>query len=314
MGAGRPRQRFDLSLKASSRPRTIPDFSGPPDMSTSPSATARLAHALAERFGTAFDTPLIPSDGAETVARMAEHRSHRRFLPQPVAPELLHVLLGCALSAPSKSDLQQADVIHVADRAKVEAITALIPDMPWIAKAPVFLVFCGNNRRLRQIGALRGKPFANDHLDHFMNAAVDAGIVMASFICAAEAVGLGTCPISAIRNHPHEVSSMLALPEWVFPVAGLCVGYPQEAGRISARLPLEITVHVDRYDENAIAEKIDAYDRRRHALQPYRKQRHVKRYGEAELYGWSEDKARQYSVPERANWGAFIREKGFKLD
>jgi hypothetical protein len=47
--------------------------------------------------------------------------------------------------------------------------------MPWIADAPVFLVFCGNNRRIRQIGEWRGKPFANDHLDHFMNAAVDAG-------------------------------------------------------------------------------------------------------------------------------------------
>lgn len=185
--------------------------------------------------------------------------------------------------------------------------------MKWINNAPVFLVFCGNNRRIRQIGGWRGKPFANDHLDHFMNAAVDAGIVMTTFIRAAEAVGLGTCPISAVRNHSNEVSRLLELPDWVFPVAGLCVGYPAEPGRISARLPLDVTVHVDGYDETNIKEKIDAYDRRRHELQPYRKQRHVEHYGKAAFYGWSEDKARQYAVSERADFGTFIRQKGFSL-
>ena len=185
--------------------------------------------------------------------------------------------------------------------------------MPWIADAPVFLVFCGNNRRIRQIGDWRGKPFANEHLDHFLNAAVDAALVMMSFIRAAEAVGLGACPISHVRNHPHELSRLLALPDAVFPVAGLCVGYPAEAGRLSARLPLEVTVHVDRFDEARAKEDIDAYDRRRHALMPYRRQRYADRYANADFYGWSEDKARQYSVSEREDFGAFIRSHGFSL-
>ena len=134
-----------------------------------------------------------------------------------------------------------------------------------------------------------------------------------NFIRAAAAVGLGTCPISAVRNRPDEVSRLLELPDWVFPVAGLCAGYPAEAGRISARLPLEVTVHVDRYDETGLEQKIDAYDQRRQALQPYRRQRHVQRYGESSSYGWSEEKARHYSAPERADFGAFIRKKGFSL-
>lgn len=274
----------------------------------------RIRDALAERFGAPLDVIEADFPGLKELARIASHRSHRKYRKQPIDPGLLRLLFACALSAPSKSDLQQADIIHVADRAGIKAIVELIPDMPWINDAPVFLVFCGNNRRIRQIGEWRGKPFANDHLDHFMNAAVDAGLVMMNFIRAAEAVGLGACPISAIRNHPHEVSRLLALPDWVFPVAGLCVGYPAEAERISARLPLEVTVHVDRYDETDVGKKIDAYDRRRHALQPYRRQRHTERYGQAAFYGWSEDKARQYSVPERADFGAFIRAKRFKLD
>ena len=55
-------------------------------------------------------------------------------------------------------------------------------------------------------------------------------------------------------------------------------------------------------------------DRRRAALQPYKKQRGAKRFGEAPFYGWSEDKARQYAEPQRVDFGAFIRRKQFKLD
>jgi len=281
-------------------------------MTTDQNSSHDLHAALLARFGSApeFD-PGLP--GLDELAHIAGHRSHRKFTRQTVAPELLRLLAACAFSAPSKSDLQQADLVHVADRAKVKAIADGIPDMPWIADAPVFLVFCGNNRRIRQIGEWRGKPFVNDHLDHFMNAAVDAGIVMMNFIRAAEAAGLGACPISAVRNRCEEISRLLELPGQVFPVAGLCVGYPAEPGRISPRLQLEVTMHVDRYDESGVQEKIDAYDQRRHALQPYRRQRNANRYPDVGFYGWSEDKARQYSVPERADFGAYIRKIGFSL-
>lgn len=272
----------------------------------------RIERAAAERFGVEI-TAAPEWPGLEELARSLEHRSHRRFAARPVDPALLRLLFACAFSAPSKSDLQQAGIVHVADAASRKAIVDTIPDMPWIMDAPVFLVFCANNRRIRQIGEWRGKPFANEHLDHFMNAAVDAGLVMMSFTRAAEAAGLGTCPVSAVRNHPDVVSRVLELPAGVFPVAGLCAGYPAEEGRITPRLSLDVTVHVDRYDETNLKEKIDAYDRRRHALQPYRRQRHIERYGQTAFYGWSEDKARQYSVPERADFGAFIRKQGFSL-
>lgn len=272
----------------------------------------QISAALRIRFG--GDFPIKPNQaGLGELARIADHRSVRRYRPDPVDPALFRLLCACALSAPTKSDLQQADIIHVADPARRQRIIAHLPDMGWIADAPLFLVFCGNNRRIRKIGEWRGKPFANEHLDHFMNAAVDAGIAMMNFISAAEAAGLGTCPISAIRNAIDTVSSELALPEGVFPVAGLCVGYPASPGHISPRLPLEVTVHTDRYGETGLRENVDAYDRRRHANHPYGKQRRTARFGAAEFYGWSEDKARQYAEPERADFGDYIRRQGFSL-
>jgi nitroreductase/FMN reductase [NAD(P)H] len=112
----------------------------------------------------------------------------RRYSERPVEPALLRLICACALSAPSKSDLQQADIV-ILNKTDQHAIARLIPDQPFIARAPAFLIFLANGRRLPEISKLRGKPFANDHLDQFFNAAVDAGILLACFIRAADAVG-----------------------------------------------------------------------------------------------------------------------------
>ena len=276
-------------------------------------SAARLREALVERFGESFSVDAsLP--GLDALARIAAHRTQRRYTDKAVDPALLRLLCACALSAPSKSDLQQCDILIVADAASRRAIGDLIPDMPWVATAPVFLVFLANGRRLKRIAELRGKPFANDHLDQFFNAAVDAGIVLATFLRAADAVGLGTCPISVIRDHSAKVSEMLRLPQRIIPVAGLTVGWPSEAGHISPRLSLASTVHEGKYDEGDLAARIDAYDKRRAAIHPYGRRRAPERWDTADFYGWSEDKARQYGVPQRADFGAFVRSKGFCLD
>jgi nitroreductase len=273
----------------------------------------RLLAALRARFGTAPTLSEAPQ-GVEVLADMANRRVMRRYQEKPVDPALIEVLCGVAMSAPSKSDLQQVDIIVVSDPAQRARLEALLPDNPWLKAAPVFLVFCGNNRRHRLLFEWRDRPFVNDHLDPFFNAAVDAGIVLATFCTAADRAGLGSCPISAIRNHAAEVSEILGLPRHVFPVAGLGVGWPAFEGVMSPRLGLDVTVHHDRYDETALRERVAAYDRRREQVQPYRTQRQVERFGQSDTYGWSEDKARQYSVPERVDFGAFVRKIGFKLD
>lgn len=276
-------------------------------------AVNSIKAALMQRFGEDFavDPEL---QGVDALAKIAGHRSHRRYLPRPVEHGLLRLVCACALSAPSKSDLQQSDIVIVNDAAIRKGIVATIPDMPWIEDAPAFLVFVGNGQRLPAVSRLRNKPFPNDHLDAFFNASVDVAIVLATFMCAATAVGLGCCPISAIRDHPEVVSELLRLPQRLFPIAGLCVGWPAQEGEITPRLSLQTTVVENSYSERDLAGEIAAYDRRRTALRPYRHQRNVERWGAAQPYGWSEDKARQYAEPTRTDFGRFIRGKGFRLD
>jgi FMN reductase [NAD(P)H] len=268
------------------------------------------------RFGEAPDLadelPDIP-----WLRQVLLRRTHRRYAARPVPEALLRLLLGAAFSASSKSDFQQVSVIRVAERGRRDRLVALVPDMLWIGNAPVFLVFCGDARRLERIGELRGHKQGNGRLEGFFNATIDAALVMQTLIMAAETAGLGCCPISAIRNHADAVAGILELPDKVFPVAGLCLGYPAAEGFVSMRLPLAVTLHTDRYDDSALAAEIDAYDRRRAVrhMPPREQQRLPQTFGYADFYGWSEDKARQAAAqPEGQSFPSHLRTRGFTFD
>lgn len=277
------------------------------------SAQDRIADATLRRYGEGLLAP-APLPGIEALAALNERSVCRRYRPEPVPEHLFRLLCATALAAPTKSDLQQADIVRVRSPEKRAAIHALLPSSPWIAGAPEFLVFCGNGFRLWRIFERRGVAFPNDHLDAFFNAAVDGAIVLATFVQAAELAGLGSCPISEIRNHAATISALLELPDRVFPIAGLTLGYPEAKEPMSPRLALGATVHVDRYAAEKLEQELDEYDVRRVRDRPYRRQRNVDRFGTAERYGWTEDKLRQYSDTQRVDFGGFVRAKRFRLD
>lgn len=243
-------------------------------------------------------------------------RTHRRYADRPVPPGLVRLLLAAAFSASSKSDFQQAAAIEVADPGRRARLAALVPDMPWIGNAPVFFVFCGDARRLERVGALRGHRVDNAGFEGFFNAAVDAALALQTLILAAETAGLGCCPISVLRNHADAVAEILDLPDKVFPVAGLCVGWPALEGHVSLRLPLAVTVHRESYDDADLPRQIEGYDRRRAAryMVPRAQQRAPDRFGYVDFYGWSEDKARQATDPEGRGFADHLRRRGFRFD
>ena len=274
-----------------------------------------LADLVTLRYG--IETDLGADRPAEgPLATILDRRSHRRWTEDAVPEDMLQLLFACAFSASAKSDLQQSGVVVVRDKAVQQKITDLIPAMPWIASAPVFMVWIGDSHRIRRISEMRNIPFGNDHLDSFLNAATDTALAMQTFILAAESQELGCCPISNVRNHTDAMKDLLGLPPHTFPYAGLCVGYPLRDGFSSMRLPLSRFVHDSTYNEATLEADIDGYDQRRAARHapPKSSWRDVEKWGEPEFYGWSEDKARQVAVTERDNLGPFVRAQGFKLD
>jgi nitroreductase len=277
-----------------------------------------LGALIADRFGSDTSVADIAPTArlaAGELARILARRTQRSYTEAPVPDGLIDLLLAVALSASSKSDFQQVSIIKLKDAQKRARIAAHFPAMPWIGKSPAFLVFCGDARRLERIGTLRGHVKRNGDIEAFLNASVDAALALQTFILAAEAIGLGCCPISVIRNQMATVSEALALPDGVFPVAGLCLGYPAGRGHVSMRLPPSITVHTDRYDDSDLEAGIDAYDRRRDARHAMTReqQRNPQAFGYAAFYGWSEDKARQAAQPEGASFAEYVKTHGFSF-
>lgn len=269
-----------------------------------------------ERFGLTPSPDDLPDPLPDGLRRLLARRSVRRYRPDPVAPSLLTALLACAQSGPTKSNLQQYSILVLRDEGKRRRLGELIASAPWAAEAPVFLVFLGDPRRGRRIAEIRGYPYRNDNLDSFMNAAVDAAIAMQSLILAAEAAGLGCCPISVVRNRLDELGALLELPDGVFPVAGLSLGWPAEEPAVSLRLPPVLVVHEDRYDDSRLEAELAAYDERVFARAPIppEKQRHVDRYGVAACGTWPENVARQLSLPERPDFRAWLARHGISAE
>ena len=252
----------------------------------------------------------------EFIRRVISRKTVRRYTDVVPDQSLLDLLVAAALSASAKSDFQQASIMQIDDPTKRTAIGKLFPAMPWIGVSPVFFVFLGDARRLQRIGELRGKPVRNGTLEGFFNASVDAALALQTMILCAESAGLGVCPISVIRNEIDTVAAILGLPDLVFPVAGLCLGYPQGEGYVSLRLPRPVTTHRDGYDDSRLAEGLADYDRRRDARHsiPADQHRSNAEYGKADFYGWSEDKARQAAKAEGAAFPPYLRSHGFTLD
>jgi nitroreductase/FMN reductase [NAD(P)H] len=259
------------------------------------------------------DAGLAPAATA-ALSRILARRSYRRFSDRPVPEALYSALLACAQSAPAKSDLQQYSILDVRDPAKKAALAGLC-DTAWMADAPVLLVFCGDLRRAQRVCELRGHAHAQNTLDSFMNAAVDAALAMQSLIAAAEAAGLGCCCISQVRKRLPETAELLGLPDGVFPVAGLAAGWPDEARDVTRRLPASVVVHRDAYDDSGLGAEIDAYDQRRHAVRPLANQIKPEKFGTADFYGWSENAARRLAEPsDLGGLRAFLAAHGFDLD
>src|ERR1700709_748428 len=219
---------------------------------------------LRARFGIDLPETEVP----DAIASLINRRVTRRYTEQDVPDNLLDGLLAAAQSAPAKSDLQQYSVVVMRDRPRIKQIADWIGTMDWIATAPVFLVWCGDMRRGQRLCALHDMPHANNNMDTFLNTAVDCTLAMGAFMAAAEAVGLGTCPISYVRSHIERVSPLLNLPSGVYPVAGLVVVWPVFRRPVSMPLPPGIVVRRERYDDSGLEADVADYDQRRHARDP----------------------------------------------
>jgi nitroreductase len=206
----------------------------------------------------------------EALDAILSHRSVRDYLPQPVPGHALELAIAAAQSAPSSSNLQAWSVIAVEDKDIKDRLNAVAGNQRQIAQAPLLLVWLADLARPRDIAQTRGGTAEGlDYVESFLLGVIDAALAAQTAVVALESLGFGTCYIGAIRNDPETVARELGLPEGVFPVFGMTIGYPDPAkpAGVKPRLGREAVVHRNRYDPAAHRPVLDPYNKALGAFQ-----------------------------------------------
>jgi FMN reductase (NADPH) len=239
----------------------------------------------------------------------------RDYRPDPVPDELVEILVAAGQRSSTSSNLQTYSVVVVRDADRRARLAELCGRQRQIVQAPVFLAWCADLSRLDRVCQQRGYEQDADYLESFLVAAVDAALAMQNAALAAESLGLGMCYIGAIRNQPRAVIDLLGLPQRVFPVSGMTVGWPAAEPFLRPRLPLEAILHRETYDTAGESEALAAYDEAMIETGIYdgRQVPVPGLEGEVEAYGWQEHSARRASQPWRTELRAVLEEQGFGL-
>lgn len=197
-----------------------------------------------------------------TLTTLLSHKSIRHYLDKPLPDGALELMIAAAQSAASSSNLQLWSVVAITDSERKQRLSELANNQSQITQAPLFLVWLADVSRLEKIMATDNLNTQGLHqLDLFLIAIIDAALAAQNAVIAAESQGWSTVYIGALRNNVTRVSAELQLPEGVFPVVGLCVGYENTDKNIAVkpRLPQEAVLHKEVYQSNS-ANVIDDYN------------------------------------------------------
>jgi nitroreductase len=203
-------------------------------------------------------------EGVPELGKFLNHRSVRKYKTEPIPESVIRGLIGCAQSAATSSNLQLWSVISVQDPERRDQIATLCGDQKQIRDASWFLGFFADHHRLRLAAAAVGEDAIGlDFEEFYTMAVIDASLAAERLVCAAESLGIGICYIGALRNDPFAVKEIFGLPEGVFGVFGLCLGWPEEpmTSEIKPRLAQEAVWFRERYVAD-VSNHVTEYDNR----------------------------------------------------
>lgn len=247
-----------------------------------------------------------------TIELIYQHGSVRQYKPDPVPDSMVEEIVAAGQRASTSSNLQTYSVVVTTDRGKINKIQKITGGQKHITQAPVFLLWCADFSRLKRVCSHQGYTLNANHIENFLVGAVDAAIASQTAGLAAESLGLGFCYIGAIRNDPRQVITLFELPELVYPMFGMTLGWPVKAPLIRPRLPLKAVLHQETYQQDDL-DHLKEYDQDMIDTGIYQG-RQVDRQDQVPTeYGWMEHSARRVSKPSRPELRDTIREAGYLL-
>lgn len=198
-----------------------------------------------------------------TLSVLNNHVSVRHFLDKKIPQSDIQTLIRSAQSASSASFLQAYSIIDIEDTALREKIAKLAGNQSFIQKASHFFIFCADFYRLYQLSHTRQIDISAtlSNIDSALVGSIDAALAAQNMAVAAEAMGLGICFVGGIRDQIEAISDLLQLPDYVFPVFGLAVGYPADKNELKPRLPIESIYFKNQYNKYT-QDSVEEYNQR----------------------------------------------------
>lgn len=176
-------------------------------------------------------------------------RTIRVYKQKDVCYDLLNDLLETSFRASTMGGMQLYSVIVTRDAEKKAQLSPAHFNQPMVKGAPVVLTFCADFRRFSKWCQERNAQPGYNNLMSFMNAMMDTLLVAQTFCTLAEEAGLGICYLGTTTYNPQMIIDTLCLPELVFPITTITVGYPDETPKQVDRLPAESIIHEESYHD-----------------------------------------------------------------
>ncbi len=198
----------------------------------------------------------------DTIRTLMARKSVRQFEQEPMDERDVRTILEAAIQAPTAGNMTLYTIINVTDPQKKLALSKSCDNQPFIATAPLVLVFCADYRRWFEAFKTLdlGEPLRQPGEGDFMLAMADTFIAAHASVVAADALGYGSCYIGDIVEHCDTQREILGLPEYVKPVCMAVYGRPTQSQidrRKPPRFAVEDIVHENGYrmqsGENMIA-------------------------------------------------------------
>src|SRR5699024_11003413 len=136
--------------------------------------------------------------------------------------------LRAAFEAPTAGNQQLYTILDITDSALKQTLSETCDHQPFIAKAPMVLIFCADCQKwldaYEACGCAPRRPGPGD----LLLAMADACIAAQNAVTAAESLGIGSCYIGDVLENAESMREALALPPQVVPACMLVFGRPTE--------------------------------------------------------------------------------------
>jgi len=170
-----------------------------------------------------------------TLELINNRKSIRNFADKKISNKNINTIIQSALRAPTAGNQMLYSIIEIDDQTIKNKLVKSCDDQPFIASAPLVLLFLADYQRTYDLFISSGvEEYAKrEGIDHrspgvgdLMLASCDALIAAQNTVLAAESLGLGSCYIGDIMENYEIHKELFDLPEYTFPITMLCYGYP----------------------------------------------------------------------------------------